>query len=71
MRFTKKLLLPRIQRRENAKLEKFVVKSINKELKSVNLDYNLVQMQYFFESVFLNKSERKKFLKKITESKKK
>ena len=65
MRFTKKLLLPRIQRRKDAKLEKFVVQNINKELKSAKNGYNLVQMQYFFESVFYYRDRRMALLSQI------
>lgn len=58
MKFTKKMLLPRITRQQNQELENFIVSNINKELekiKSADSRYDLVQMQYFFESVFYNR----------------
>lgn len=65
MKFIRKLLLPRIQRKEDTKLEKFVVQNINKELKNAKSDYNLVQMQYFFESVYFDQNRRKALLSQI------
>lgn len=65
MRMTRKILLPRIQRRKDAKLAKFVVHNINNELKSAKKDYNLVQMQYFFESVYDSRENRKACLSQI------
>ncbi len=55
MKFTKKMLLPRIKRQQNNKLENFIVSNINKELakiKDADCNYDFIQMQYFFESVF-------------------
>lgn len=57
MRMTRKLLLPRIKRHKNLKLEKFIVDNINKELKNPeNKDehFDFIQMQYFFESAFFD-----------------
>lgn len=57
MRMMRKMLLPRIKRQNNLKLEKFIVAEINKELKkSENKDgyFDLIQMQFFFESVFFD-----------------
>lgn len=65
MRITKKLLLPRIKRKRDAKLEKFVVQNINKELKNAKNDYDLVQMQYFLESVYYDQNIRKALLSQI------
>lgn len=47
-------------------MKEFIVKNINKELKNANSDYNLVQMQYFLESVFDNEKRKKALLKQIT-----
>lgn len=65
MIFTRKLLLPRIQRKKDAKLEKFVVQNINKELKSAKSDYNLIQMQYFFEGAYYDRGKRKALISQI------
>lgn len=65
MKITRELLLPRIRRRNDEKLEKFVVANINKELKDDDGHYDLVQMQYFFESVFYDRPKVKQFLEKI------
>ena len=49
------MLLPRIVRQQNPKLERFIIININIELdkiKNKDYHYDLVQMQYFFESVF-------------------
>jgi hypothetical protein len=57
MRFTKKLLLPRIQKQKNNKLEKFIVSNVNKEINNPeNKDehFDFIQMQYFFESAFFD-----------------
>jgi hypothetical protein len=58
MKFTKEMLLPRFRKQQNPKLEKFIVSNINNELKKIknkDCNYDLVQMQYFFESVFESK----------------
>lgn len=60
MKFTIKMLLPRIIRQKNKELEKFIVQHINKELeeiKNVDCHYDLVQMQYFLESTFNDKEK--------------
>jgi len=61
MRMTTKLLLPRIKRQKNIKLEKFIVAQINKELRNPENkdgDFDFIQMQYFFESAFFNLQNR-------------
>jgi len=58
---TTKLLLPRIKRQKNIKLEKFIVAQINKELRNPENkdgDFDFIQMQYFFESAFFNLQNR-------------
>ncbi len=68
MRFSKDELLPRIHRRKDKELEEFIVSEINKELKKLentNEHYDLIQMQYFLESVFDSKDRREKLLKDI------
>lgn len=68
MRFSKENLLPRIRRRKDDELEKFLVSEINKELeklKNTDEDYDLIQMQYFLESVFDSKDRRNEILKKL------
>lgn len=61
----KNLLLPRIKRRHNPKLEKFIISNINKEAKNQSGHCDFIQMQYFLESVFESRKRRKKILKKI------
>lgn len=68
MRFSKENLLPRIRRRKDGELEKFLVSEINKELekpKNTDEHYDLIQMQYFLESVFDSKDRRNEILKKL------
>lgn len=68
MKFSNKHLLPRIKRRRDKELENFIVGKINEELEDLegsNEDYDLIQVQYFLESVFDNKDERDEFLKKL------
>jgi len=68
MKFSKKHLLPRIKRRKNVELENFIANKINEELEKIegnNEDYDLVQMQYFLESVFDSKDRRSEILKKL------
>lgn len=68
MRFSKKLLLPRIKRENNPKLESFVVSQINKELKKIQENdefYDLVQMQYFFLEMYQNRGRREDLLKRL------
>jgi len=62
--FTKELLLPRIKRRSDSELENFIVCNINNELKD-NEDCDPIQMQYFLESVFNNRSMRLEILRKL------
>lgn len=53
------MLLPRITRQQNSKLEDFIIREINKELAKIKnkaCNYDLIQMQYFFESAFQDKS---------------
>lgn len=61
----KNLLLPRIKRKHNPKLEKFIISSINQEIENQSGHYDFIQMQYFLESVFEGRKRRKKMLKKI------
>lgn len=68
MRFTKKLLLTRIKREHDSKLETFVVSQINKELKNIKeIDefYDLVQMQYFFLEMYQNEGRREDLLRRL------
>lgn len=68
MKFSKENLLPRIRRRKNDELEKFLISEINKELeklKNTDEHYDLIQMQYFLESVFDSKDRRNEILKKL------
>ena len=68
MRITRELLLPRIKRKNDEKLEKFIVANINKELKNPknrNEHFDFVQMQYFFESAFYDKPKIRQLLNKI------
>lgn len=68
MKFSKENLLPRIRRRNDHELEKFIVDEINKELENLkNTDehYDLIQMQYFLENVFDSKDRRNEILKKL------
>ena len=64
MKFLSELLLPRIKRRGDKKLENFIVRNINKELKN-DESCDPVQMQYFLESVFDNKGRILEVLKKL------
>lgn len=69
MKFAKKLLLPRIKRENNPKLESFVVSQINKELESIKESdefYDLVQMQYFFLEMYQSKGRREELIKAIS-----
>lgn len=65
MKFSKENLLPRIKRRNDAELEKFIVNEINKELENTEEHYDPIQMQYFLESAFDSKGRREEILKKI------
>lgn len=68
MKMTKKLLLPRIKRKNDEKLEKFIIANINKELKNPkNKDehFDLMQIQYFFESAFYDRSKIRQLLNKL------
>lgn len=68
MKFSKENLLPRIRRRKDDELEKFLVSELNKELeklKNTDEHYDLIQMQYFLESVFDSKDRRNEILKKL------
>jgi hypothetical protein len=68
MKFSKENLLPRIRRRNDNELEKFIVNEIDKELeklKGTDEYYDLIQMQYFLESVFDSKDGRNEILKKF------
>lgn len=53
-RFTRKMLLPRFRVENDEKQEKFIVKSINKELKKLTggEHYDFIQMQFFFEGMY-------------------
>jgi hypothetical protein len=64
MRFSSELLLPRIKRRGDKKLENFIVRNINNELKN-DVGCDLIQMQYFLESVFDDRGGRQELLKKL------
>lgn len=58
MKLTSDLLLPRIKRRNDAELEQFIITSVNTELEKAEENgehCDLIQMQYFFESVFDDK----------------
>lgn len=57
--------MSKIKRRNNNKLEKFIVANINKEIKNSSGHCDFIQMQYFFESVFDDKTRRKSLLKRI------
>ena len=53
------MLLPRFRRQHNSGLEKFIVNNINKELakiKDKDYHYDLIQIQYFLESVFQSRN---------------
>jgi hypothetical protein len=65
VRITRKLLLPRIKRKNDEKLEKFVVANINKELKNDDGHCDVIQMQYFFESAFYDRPKNRQLLEKI------
>lgn len=63
MKFTKEMLLPRFTRQQNPKLEEFIIRKINKELteiKNKGNNYDLVQMQYFFEFAFYSLFDKSK-----------
>ncbi|KKQ52064.1 MAG: hypothetical protein US70_C0011G0016 [Parcubacteria group bacterium GW2011_GWD2_38_11] len=54
------MLLPRIKRQQNNKLESFIVSNINKELAEIkykDCHYDFIQMQYFLESSFCDKEK--------------
>ena len=68
MKFSKENLLPRIKRRSDDELEKFIVHEINKELEKLentSEHYDLIQMQYFLESAFDSRDRREELLKKL------
>lgn len=68
MKFTQKMLLPRITSQQNQELEEFIVQHINKELaeiKNKDCHYDLVQMQYFLESVFNSNANPSVFSKNM------
>ncbi|MEF3691813.1 MAG: hypothetical protein V3574_02010 [Candidatus Moraniibacteriota bacterium] len=65
MKFSKENLLPRIRRRNDSELENFIVNEINKELEDTQEHYDLIQMQYFFESVFDDRERREELLRKL------
>jgi tRNA A37 N6-isopentenylltransferase MiaA len=68
MKFSKEYLLPRIKRRNDTELEKFIVNEINKELenlKNTDRHYDLVQMQHFLESAFDDRDKREELLRKL------
>lgn len=65
MRITRELLLPRIRRRNDEKLERFIVANINKELKNDDGHCDIMQMQYFFESAFYDRPKIRQLLEKI------
>lgn len=65
MIITRELLLPRIRRRNDEKLERFIVANINKELKNDDGHCDLIQMQYFLEGAFYDRPKVRQFLEKI------
>jgi len=68
MKFSKENLLPRIKRRDDAKLEEFIVDEVNKEIEKLENTaehYDLIQMQYFLESAFDSRDRKEELLKKL------
>lgn len=65
--FTREIPLPRFRVGNDHKLESFVVRSLNKELKRARKNEHLdfIQMQFFFLDVYRDRLFRYRVIKKV------